>query len=359
MLAPFVSGRRARIAVVGTGWWATRVHLPALAANPDAELVAVADRDPERAHAAAARFGVPRSFGSHRELLGVRPDAVVVATPHDAHFEIARDCLSAGCDVLVEKPMVTAVAEGRRLVELARRSGRRLHVGYPYPYTTLAQSLRGAVRSGRLGHLHLVTATFATSVHHLYPEAARPPDAPDALFPPSPSTYNDPERGGGQAHTQVSHIAALLFFVTGLRPREVRALAESGGTRVDAWDVACFRADGATLGTVASAGTVPRPLPTVAEIRLFGETGHACYDLTGGTLEVQAADGPALREALSDPAARYPREAPCRRLVDGLLGRAPVLVDGDLGLLVVEFVSALLASARTGRPRRLGSRSKA
>jgi predicted dehydrogenase len=343
---------RARVGVVGTGWWATRVHLPALAAHPDAEVVGVADRDAGRARAAAAHFDVPRAFGSHRELLALAPDAVVVATPHDAHFEVARDCLAAGCDVLVEKPMVTRVGEGRELVDLARRSGRRLHVGYPHPYTTLAQSLRSAVRDGRLGRLHLATATFATSVRHLYPAAALPPEAPDALFPPSPSTYNDPERGGGQAHTQVTHIAALLFFVSGLQPRLAQAFVERDGTRVDVWDVASFRAGETTLGTIASTGAVPRGLPAVEEILLFGDVGHARYDLTAGTLETRGTDGATHRETLPGPE-RYPRMAPARRLVDAALGRAPVLVGGELGLLAVEFVAALLESARTGRPASL------
>ncbi len=53
-----MAGKRARIGVIGTGWWATFAHLPSLSRYPDAELVGVADIDPTKAERAAERFGV-------------------------------------------------------------------------------------------------------------------------------------------------------------------------------------------------------------------------------------------------------------------------------------------------------------
>ena len=53
-----------RVAVIGTGWWATRAHLPALMADPEAEVVALVDPDPENLHRAADRFDVTATFGA-------------------------------------------------------------------------------------------------------------------------------------------------------------------------------------------------------------------------------------------------------------------------------------------------------
>src|SRR5690242_8890482 len=92
------------VAVIGTGWWATATHIPALRAEPHADLVALCDSNSERVAAAAAAYGVERIYTDHQAMLKAeRPDAVIVATTHASHFAVARDCLDAGAHVLVEK----------------------------------------------------------------------------------------------------------------------------------------------------------------------------------------------------------------------------------------------------------------
>ena len=349
---------RVRIAVVGAGWWATRVHLPALCADAGCDIVAVADADPTRAQRAAAHFRVPRWYADHRALLGAeRVDGVVVATPPDSHYAIARDCLLAGADVLVEKPMTVAARDGRDLLETARRSGRRLHVGYPYPYCRLAQALRDRIAAGALGGLRLAAGVFATSVRPLY--QGRPHrSADDALFPPNPETYEDRSRGGGQLHSQVTHIASLLFFVTGLAPVSVQAFAGGDTLRADGWDAVTFRCGetgDAAVGTIAGTGTVGPGSPPVERIELFGDRGHAAYDMAGGTLSVRGYDGTSLDDRVEAESERYPRTAPSARLVAALAGDAGVLVGGDVGLLTVEFIGAAARSIETGGPVTLAS----
>jgi predicted dehydrogenase len=352
---------RVRIAVVGCGWWATRVHLPALRADAACDLVAVADADPTRAQRAAARFGVPRWYADHRALLEAeRVDGVVVATPPDSHYAIARDCLLAGADVLVEKPMTVAARDARDLLEMARRTGRRLHVGYPYPHCRLARALRDRIAAGALGGLRLAAGVFATSVRPLY--QGRPHrSADDALFPPNPETYDDRSRGGGQLYSQVTHVASLLFFVTGLVPVSVQAFAGGDTPRADGWDAVTFRCGetgDAAVGTIAGTGTVGPGSPTVERIELFGDRGHAAYDMARGTLSVRSYDGTSLDDRVESEPERYPREAPCARLVAALGGDAGVLVGGDLGRLTVEFIGAAARSIETGGPVTLGTATR-
>ena len=141
--------RPARVGVIGTGWWATSYHLPTLAAHPHAELVGVADIDPRKAEEAARLHAIPHSFDDHRSLLELGLDGVVVATSHDTHYTLARDALEAGADVLVEKPMTIEPEDARELVRLARRLQRRLHVGYPFPYTVMPGLCRGSSKRAR------------------------------------------------------------------------------------------------------------------------------------------------------------------------------------------------------------------
>jgi predicted dehydrogenase len=77
---------RARVGLVGTGWWGTHMHLPALVSNPDALIVGVCDLDGGRAQEVAQRFDVPFAVTSVDDLLALGVDAVIVATPHDAHY---------------------------------------------------------------------------------------------------------------------------------------------------------------------------------------------------------------------------------------------------------------------------------
>jgi predicted dehydrogenase len=87
-----------RIAIIGYGKIARDEHAPTIARSPDFTLVAAAGGKPEVP-------GGVRRFVDHKELLDWgQIDAVAICTPPAPRFEIARDCLAAGLDVLLEKP---------------------------------------------------------------------------------------------------------------------------------------------------------------------------------------------------------------------------------------------------------------
>src|SRR5262249_21535628 len=101
--------RCAKITIMTTRWGiiATGTIAAALAEDlarvPAAELVAVGSRPPERANDFAARYGIPRAYGSWAELAAdPEVDVVYVATPHSAHHAAARLCLESGKAVLCE-----------------------------------------------------------------------------------------------------------------------------------------------------------------------------------------------------------------------------------------------------------------
>jgi predicted dehydrogenase len=343
---------RARIGLIGAGWWATSFHLPALVRHPHAELVAIADVDAQRAETAARRVGGAASFTDHRPLLELGVDGVVIATPHDTHFALARDALAAGIDVLVEKPMVIEPEHGRELVRLARDRGRRLHVGYPFPYTRHAQALRQLVQDGDLGEVLTATSLFATALLPLYQGVigTRMDVNENTLWPTGRNTYSDPAHGGGQLLTQVTHCASLLLYLSGHRPRTVFAQSGMYGTRVDVWNGIVFKTDTGAVTSIASTGTVGQQEHRVEEYRLFGSAGHALLDTRAGTLRVEFNNGRTLEPPPLDADEIYPAHAPAERLVDALVAGKPVLVPGELGLLTVELLAAASASARTDRP---------
>ena len=102
-------------------------HARVYAELPDVRLAGVCDVDDEAASAAAREFGTASMDRS--ELLGA-VDAVSIAVPTQYHYDVVRECIARGVDVLVEKPFVDDVDKGRELAGLADQRGITLQVGH-------------------------------------------------------------------------------------------------------------------------------------------------------------------------------------------------------------------------------------
>ena len=120
-----------RIGVAGAGHFG-RFHTLKVAASQRATLSGVYDRDPERAATVAKEVGVAAC--GFAELLAVS-DAIVVAAPAEAHFELAGAALRAGKHVLVEKPIAATLEEADGLAALATERGLVLQVGHLLRYS--------------------------------------------------------------------------------------------------------------------------------------------------------------------------------------------------------------------------------
>ena len=142
---------KARVAVIGTGWWSTYTHIPGMIEHPDAELVALCDRNPEALAVAAERYGIDRTYDDVGALLANEAlDGAVVAVYHAAHYAVARQCLEAGLHIMLEKPMVLTAQDGRALLDLAASKEREIVVGYPWHFTDVTRIARDVLASGSL-----------------------------------------------------------------------------------------------------------------------------------------------------------------------------------------------------------------
>ena len=116
-----------KLVVIGAGHMGG-IHMGKLASSEEVDLIGVADTDSERAGALSRKYHVP-SFGDYTEAIG-RTDGVVIATPTETHFAIARDFLSSGAHVFIEKPITSSQEEARELIDLAHRKGLVLQIGH-------------------------------------------------------------------------------------------------------------------------------------------------------------------------------------------------------------------------------------
>lgn len=139
---------------MGLGGAARRIHLPAIAAVEELELVGAADSSQE-AREAGKRRKIPVLVPDVATLLErTRPDLVVVATPPALHFDHAKAALEAGAHVLCEKPFVPTLAEADQLIALASAKGRLLAVNNQYRFMRIYSDARRRIASGELGELY-------------------------------------------------------------------------------------------------------------------------------------------------------------------------------------------------------------
>ena len=142
-----------KVGVVGCGYWGPHL-IRNLFDMVDVELEVVAEQRDDRLQYVRRSYPTVRLFADHRKLLECDIDAVVIATPIQTHFELAREALLAGKHVLVEKPLATTVAEANELVRLAAAEGRTLMVGHTFLYNPAVRELRRLVQAGELGRIY-------------------------------------------------------------------------------------------------------------------------------------------------------------------------------------------------------------
>jgi predicted dehydrogenase len=145
-----------RVAVIGLGYWGPNLAR-VVAAAEGGRLVALCDPDPNRLDHAAGRYPDARTFSDPLAVFadpGI--DAVVLTTPADTHFELARAALEAGKHVLVEKPMARTVVEADELVSIASERSLVLMPGHVFLYNAAVRKVRDYIESGELGDIYYV-----------------------------------------------------------------------------------------------------------------------------------------------------------------------------------------------------------
>ena len=147
-----------RLGFLGTGWIGRNRMEALLAAGANA--VVICDPDPEMAQEAHALAPGAALVGSLDELLALRPDGVVIATPSALHAEQCVAAFEAGAAVFCQKPLGRNAVDVAAVLDAARSAGRLLGVDLSYRYTAAMHAIRDQVRAGRLGKLFVADLVF-------------------------------------------------------------------------------------------------------------------------------------------------------------------------------------------------------
>ena len=142
------------VGVIGYGYWGPNL-VRNFADLEGCRVVSVCDRDPARVVQAERRYPGVRGTTDPRTLIDAPDvDAVVVATPVAAHYELASAALDAGKHVLVEKPLAATSEQVERLIERAMRRNRVLMVDHTFVYTGAVRKMRDLVAAGEIGDIY-------------------------------------------------------------------------------------------------------------------------------------------------------------------------------------------------------------
>ena len=327
------------------------------------------DHRPEEGRAYARQLGIAddRAYGDWQEMLEGekncedRVDLVTIATPNATHFEITKQFLEAGFNVLCEKPMTMTVEEGEEIVRVAEKSGKVMAVNYAYSAYPMVRQARAMVRAGELGKIRLVVTNFSHGHHG---------DAGDADNPRVRWRY-DPAMAGvsGQFADCGIHAMHMASFIC---DDDVKKLSADFASTIPSRELeddamVNFRMAGGTVGRLWTS-SVAIGRQHGFEIQVFGETGglkwHAeqpnqlIYTPLGGRTQImEKGEGGLFEDAtrLSRVAIAHPEGFPLAvaniycDLADAIRGEARDGLPGaDAGVRSMAAVHTAVASARAG-----------
>lgn len=140
-----------RVAIVGCGKIADS-HAEQIRRLKDVRIVGACDREELMARQFGERFGVSQLFVGVKELIDrTQPNVIHITTPPSSHFDLAANCLEAGCHVYVEKPFTLYAEEAERLLGLAAQKNLKITVGHDSQFTHAARRMRELINTGYLG----------------------------------------------------------------------------------------------------------------------------------------------------------------------------------------------------------------
>jgi predicted dehydrogenase len=300
----------------------------ALLGAGNADVVAVASRDPQRARAYAAERGIPRAHGSYEALLAdPEVDVVYVSLPNSLHLPWAERSLRAGKHVLCEKPLSRRAADVEAAFALAEREGLVLTEGFMWRHHPQVAQAQRLIADGAIGTLRLIRAEFAGPV-----ALAGDPRLLRAM-------------DGGALMDVGCYCVSGARALAGGEPLEVHAQRAAGGEDVDLALTALLRFDGDVLATFDCAFVGPHR----SGLEAIGDTGRLRltdpWHARDPVLEL-AREGEPVERLAAERTNHYALQV--ADVEAAARGERPPLLGRDDALGQARAIEALYASAEAG-----------
>jgi D-xylose 1-dehydrogenase (NADP+, D-xylono-1,5-lactone-forming) len=144
--------RKLRFGIIGASRIAQDGHIPACKSSTEAELIALASRDANKASNWAQKYGIPKSYGSYQDLLNDDEiEAVIITLPNNLHVEWTINALKAGKHVICEKPFSRKSVEAIEAVSEAKKGNLILHEAYTLLFLPAVRHMQEVLAKGIIG----------------------------------------------------------------------------------------------------------------------------------------------------------------------------------------------------------------
>jgi Predicted dehydrogenases and related proteins len=354
-----------KIGIIGCGGIANGKHMPSLKKlSSRCQMVAFCDLVRERAENAARDFGTPdaKVYEDYKELLKDGSiDIVHVLTPNRAHSYITVDALEAGKNVMCEKPMAINSEEAKKMFDAAKRTGKKLTIGYQNRWGKAAKALKELTEADELGNIYFAKA------HAIRRRAV-----------PTWGVFLDEHnQGGGPLIDIGTHALDLtLWLMNNHKPKYVvgtkyRELAdnENAANAWGPWDPKEFTVEDSAFGFVVMENGATVFLESSWAINLT-DTGEAQTTLVGskagatthkGGLEINGEEksrlytknidlnvgGVAFYEGAGGDSME---QTEARLWLDAVENNTEVAVKPEEAFVVTQILEGIYESAKTGKP---------
>ncbi len=320
------------VGLIGAGHFGA-VHGRAIAAVPGLRLVRVCREDADAAAAFAAQHGGQPTTDWRAVLDDPAVDAVVIATPHHLHAEMATAAARAGKHILLEKPMAPSVAECDAINAAVATAGVKLLIGHVMHFARPCLVARDILAGGELGRPVLGSSWMIK----LWMEANRRP------------WHMANASGGGMLMTAGIHALDRLIWLMGGEVAGVQALAGTFFHQQEADDstLALLRFADGRIGQLASVGY--RDGAVTFAMDLVCEGGSLRIDFDRGVEIGRGASWTQVPESCDPDWMQRAVEAEWRALLAAIVQGAPVPVDGAYGRAVIATVNAIAEAAALKR----------
>ena len=340
--------RQVRYGIVGTGGMGSG-HAHTMAKIEECVLSAVCDIAPEVAQSVGQEFGVPYGSDYHELIDRDDVDAVVVATPHYFHPEVAIYAMERGKPVISEKPIAVTVSAADAMVEAAKRTGTPFAVMYQTRTMPIWRAAGKLVGEGRLGEIYRTMLVYADFRSQAYYNSAG-----------WRATWAG--EGGGVLINQSPHALDRFTWLGGL-PNKVTALTATRNHDIEVEDVAAAMLEypNGAIGYVYCSTT---EAPGTNIMEFSGERGKLqvvgdklrFWELPEGVKEfndksTEMWQHPPVQEVeVEIPECETGHIVILRNMARHILLGEALLTPGVEGLNTVEMIDAIILSGRTGEP---------
>ncbi len=209
--------KKLRIGIVGLGRVASKTHIPVLRSLDNAEVVAGAEKNSERAERVKSLFGLHNVYDDYEEMYASENlDGVYICLPNFLHKHACKKALENGLHVLCEKPMGVSVEEAEEITVLAEDKGLVLMPGYKKRYAKNFAKAKKIIDDGVLGKIIHVQGTFLTP-------------GPYISWDPKSDWYLD-EKWYGVIYDSACHLVDILLFLIPSKVIDMKVLTHQGFT---------------------------------------------------------------------------------------------------------------------------------